>query len=202
MIILQVMRIYLFVFILSLLFLNSLLASPILFITSEEITKKIKNCSTPESEKIFEFETMHFNGSDFPKKDLTVFSKKRAQIRYYQLECIKKLNLSAMELGQLKSSYIFFRERELEGLEILSNFFILQDKSNLYPPGVLNKVKEYMKDKNDLYYILSKKTEDYLFLNQKVEIDDFISIYQSLLRLQFDLLNIVPERIRQKFIKK
>ena len=81
-------------------------------------------------------------------------------------------------------------------------FFISQDKKNVYAPGELSKVKEHLKFKNDLYYVLNKKTEDYLFYGEDNNVNEFISIYQSLIRLQYDLLNSVSKNVRQNFLLK
>lgn len=197
------MLVTLFIFIISFLSFSSLFASPIIFVSQENFSKNIKICSTKNQEKEFLFETNHFKGPDFfPGKEITKRSEEHAKIRFSQLECIRNLNLLENDLVLLKKSYTFFRERELEALEILSNYFISQDKKNMYAPGELSKIKECLKLKNELYYILSKKSEGYLFLGEKIELNDFISIYQSMLRLHYDLLNSVPKSIRQNFIKK
>ena len=64
------------------------------------------------------------------------------------------------------------------------------------------KFKEHLKFKNDLYYVLNKKTEDYLFYGEDNNVNEFISIYQSLIRLQYDLLNSVSKNVRQNFLLK
>lgn len=197
------MKVSLFFLIIPLLNFSSMFASPIIFVSQENFSKKIKICSTKNQEKEFLFETIHFKGPDsFPGKEITKLSEEHAKLRFSQLECLRNLNLLDNDLVLLKKSYTFFRERELEGLEILSNYFISQDKKNMYAPGELSKIKGFLKLKNELYYILSKKTEDYLFLGEKIELNDFISIYQSMLRLHYDLLNSVPKIVRQNFIKK
>ncbi len=197
------MKVILIFFIIPFLIFRSLFASPIIFVSQDDFSKKIKICTTKKQEKDFQFESIHFNGSDFfPGKEIAKLSEEHAKIRYSQLECIRSLKLSDMDLVSLRKSYTFFREREIEALEILSNYFISQDKKNLYGPGELNKIKDYLKIKNELYYILSKKTENHLFSDEKIEFIDFLSIYQSMIRLHYDLLNAVPKSVRQNFIKK
>jgi hypothetical protein len=197
------MRYFYFILFLLLILFKNLNSSPILFVIKDERLKKIKNCSTKDPDKFFEFEENHFSSPDhFPDKEIKKLSEYQGRIRFSQIECIRNLKLSQTELSQLKTSYSFFIERELEGLEILSNFFISQDKKNVYAPGELSKVKEQLKFKNDLYNILNKKTEDYLFYGEDNNVTEFISIYQSLIRLQYDLLNSVSKNVRQNILLK
>jgi hypothetical protein len=182
---------------------NGVNSSQILFVIKDEALKKVKNCSTKDPEKFFEFDASHFISPDhFPDKEIKKFSEYLGKSRFSQIECIRNLKLNQTELSQLKTSYSFFIERELEGLEILSNFFISQDKKNVYAPGELSKVKEHLKFKSDLYYILNKKTEDYLFYGEDNNVNEFISIYQSLIRLHYDLLSSVSKNVRQNFLLK
>ena len=192
-----------YIFFLILIFSKDVISSPILFVFKDEGLKRIKNCSTKEPEKFFEFELNHFTSPDhFPDKEIKKFSEFQGKSRFSQLECIRSLKLSQTELSLLKTSYTFFIERELEGIEIITNFFISQDKKNVYGPGELSKVKEHLKFKSDLYYVLNKKTEDYLFYGEYNNVNEFISIYQSLIRLQYDLLNSVSKNVRQNFLLK
>ena len=192
-----------YIFFLILIFSKDVISSPILFVFKDEGLKRIKNCSTKEPEKFFEFELNHFTSPDhFPDKEIKKFSEVQGKSRFSQLECIRSLKLSQTELSLLKTSYTFFIERELEGIEIITNFFISQDKKNVYGPGELSKVKEHLKFKSDLYYLLNKKTEDYLFYGDNNNVNEFISIYQSLIRLQYDLLNSVSKNVRQNFLLK
>jgi hypothetical protein len=140
-----------------------------------------------------------FTGKSSMPPEIKKFSEYQGKSRFSQIECIRNLKLSQTELSQLKISYTFFIERELEGIEIITNFFISQDKKNVYAPGELSKVKEHLKFKSDLYYVLNKKTEDYLFYGEDNNVNEFISIYQSLIRLQYDLLNSVSKNVRQNF---
>jgi hypothetical protein len=186
-----------------LIFSKDVISSPILFVLKDEGLKRIKNCNTKDPEKFFEFEMNHFTNPDnFPDKEIKKFSEYQGKSRFSQIECIRNLKLSQNELSQLKNSYTFFIERELEGIEIITNFFISQDKKNVYGPGELSKVKEHLKFKSDLYYVLNKKTEDYLFYGEDNNVNEFISIYQSLIRLQYDLLNSVSKNVRQNFLLK
>jgi len=197
------MRYLNYILFLMLIFSKDVISSPILFFLKEEGLKRIKNCNTKDPEKFFEFEMNHFTSPDhFPDKEIKKFSEYQGKSRFSQIECIRNLKLSQTELSQLKISYTFFIERELEGIEILTNFFISQDKKNVYAPGELSKVKEHLKFKNDLYYVLNKKTEDYLFYGEDNNVNEFISIYQSLIRLQYDLLNSVSKNVRQNFLLK
>ena len=112
------------------------------------------------------------------------------------------MNLSNLEKAELKKNYNLFRQRELDGLDYLKNYLINFDKENKFAPGEKEKVLELFKIKSELYYILDKKTENSLFSNEIASEKEFVSIYQSILRSHFDLLNAVSPDLRKVLLKK
>ena len=181
---------------------SSLNPSPILFPEGNKSISEVFNCSKKDNSK-FTMEISYFeNPNNFPESIFNDFAKDQAFSRYSQLKCLKKIQFSKEQKQELMKSYMFFRQREIEALEIYSNFFYSFENKNLYAPGELQRLREYLKTKDELYRILDTKTRDFLFNNEVISEEIFISIYQSLLRLQYDILANLSPKLRNEVLKK
>ncbi len=178
-------------------------SSPIIIYKWDSKFKNINDCNTKSNLEPFKLVPQNFNElKNYPIKEIESASNEEGNIRYIQIVCIKKLNLSNPEKAELKKNYNLFRQRELDGLDYLKNYLINFDKENKFAPGEKEKVLELLKIKSDLYYILDKKTEVSLFNNEIASEKEFVSIYQSILRSHFDLLNAVSPDLRKVLLKK
>ena len=181
----------------------ALSSSPILIYKRDSKFKNINDCNTKSNLESFKLVPQNFNEiKNYPNKVIESASNEEGNIRYIQIVCIKKLNLSNQERAELKKNYNLFRQRELEGLDYLKNYLLNFDKENKFAPGEKEKILELLKIKSELYYILDKKTEYSLFSNEIASEKEFVSIYQSILRSHFDLLNAISSDLRKVLLKK
>jgi hypothetical protein len=178
-------------------------SSPIIIYKWDSKFKNINDCTTKSSIESFILQPQNFNEiKNYPFKEIESASSEEANSRYTQIVCIKKLKLSNEENRELKKNYNLFRQRELEGLDFLKNYLLNFDKENKFAPGEKAKLLELLKIKSELYYILDRKTEISLFSNDIASEKEFVSIYQSILRSHFDILNALSPALRKVLLKK
>lgn len=178
-------------------------SSPIIIFKWDNNLKNINKCNTKITTESLKFQPKNFiDLNNFPSKEIENASIEEGNSRYNQIQCLKKLDLSSLEKLELKKNYQYFRQREIESIEFLKNFLLNFDKENKFAPGEKMKVMEYIKIKTELYSILDQKTEYSLFRNENSSEKEFISIYQSLFRVHFDLLNSVSPELRKILLKK
>ena len=195
-------------FIILLLILNitptlELYSSPIIIYKWDSKFKNINDCTTKNTIDSFKLQAQNFSEiKNYPNKEIDLASSEEGNIRYIQIVCIKKLKLSNEENGELKKNYNLFRQRELEGLEFLKNYLLNFDKENKFAPGEKARLLELFKIKSELYFILDRKTEISLFSNDIASEKEFVSIYQSIFRSHFDLLNSLSPALRKILLKK
>jgi len=177
--------------------------SPIIIYKWNSKFKNINNCTTKNNIETFKLQAQNFYEiKNYPIKELESVSYEEGNNRYLQIVCIKKLKLSNEEIIELKKNYNLFRQREIEALEFLKNYLLTFDKENKYAPGEKAKLLDLFKIKSELYIILDRKTEVSLFSNEIASEKEFVSIYQSILRSHFDLLNAVSPTLRKILLKK
>ncbi|MDX1957137.1 MAG: hypothetical protein SFU98_01120 [Leptospiraceae bacterium] len=163
--------------------------------------KRFKSCEIQSNNRIKTWNTKR----SILEKEATELAEKLAKERYWQIDCVYRLNLTDEEKNLLDRILNRMREREIEILEYNNRFFYQLVKKNLLYPGEENLISEFHKGKFDLYEILFKRTKEKIFSKsgrEEYTEKDFNTIYTSILFLHIEFYFSLNEEARKRIFSK
>lgn len=191
----------------------TLFASPI-FLNWEdiELKKKMDSCAGDwDKKKRFIFKEKHFELQEFDRinQELLVVATQSGKERISQIDCILNLKISDSEKVEFKKSLDGYQDVILSFLEYYNRWLYSFEKKSIMTPMDKKYTSEFILLKFDLYTLLHNKTKDVLIKGDKLSKEElngleeqFISIYLSLLKGNFEYYNAITPELRKEILKK
>lgn len=169
---------------------------------SQDIKSNVLQICYVKQEKSMNFDKKNiFLSNIYPGNLINEIAVSKGRERFEYLKCLKDKSTNKELIQEVFIAYKNFRNLEIETLDVFSRYILKYDKYNKFTPIEVNQLNLLLEKKKELYFLLSIKTEKFLLKNEAVTVNEFISIYEAILRLHFELITSLPVEIRDDVVE-